>query len=201
VLGAVPQLADVAGSTVAVIGQGPIGLLFSHVLSSLGAARVTGVDRVPRDDVAARFGVDEAIHASSDWWAGSLDAEADRPAIIVEAVGHQVRTLTDAIQAAGQGGQIFYFGIPDDPVYPMPMSDFLRKNLRLTSGVTRDRHDALQQASAYLARHPDLRRSYITDVFGVADAEQAYARAALPARGRLKVVLAMDADDWGQGDL
>jgi L-iditol 2-dehydrogenase len=192
VLAAAQQLAGVDGSSVAVIGQGPIGLLFSHVLRSLGAARITGIDRVPRHDVAAQFGVDEAIHSSSDWWARSLGPDSDRPGIVVEAVGHQVRTLTDAVLAAADGGQIFYFGIPDDAVYPMPMADFLRKNLRLTSGVTRDRRAALQLASAYLARHPDLPAAYVTHVFDVADAQRAYSAAASPAPGRLKVVIAMD---------
>src|SRR5215204_4295902 len=52
VLYAVRRLGDVRGAHVAVIGQGSIGLLFSHVLKTAGAAHVTGVDPVDRRDVA-----------------------------------------------------------------------------------------------------------------------------------------------------
>lgn len=189
VLDAVDQIAEVEGAHVAVIGLGPIGLLFAHVLHDRGAALVTGVDQVSRREVGPEFGIGDLVHASADWWASSLRDDA-RPQIVVEAVGHQVRTLGDAVSAARPGGQIFYFGIPDDPVYPFPMSDFVRKNLRLTSGVTRDRRGALMRASAYLRRHPKLPSIYVTDVLGVEQATEAYTLASRPARRRLKVVLA-----------
>jgi L-iditol 2-dehydrogenase len=193
VLDAVDQIAEVEGARVAVVGLGPIGLLFTHVLHDRGAALVTGVDQVSRREVGAEFGIGDLVHASADWWASSLgDSLGDgaRPQIVVEAVGHQVRTLCDAVSAAQPGGQIFYFGIPDDPVYPFPMSEFVRKNLRLTSGVTRDRRGALLRASAYLARYPNLPSAYVTDVFDVEQATQAYTLASRPAERRLKVVLA-----------
>jgi L-iditol 2-dehydrogenase len=189
VLDAVDQITEVEGSRVAVVGLGPIGLLFTHVLHDRGAALVTGVDQVSRREVGPEFGIGELVHASADWWASSL-RDGARPQIVVEAVGHQVRTLCDAVRAAEQGGQIFYFGIPDDPVYPFPMSEFVRKNLRLTSGVTRDRRGALMRASAYLARYPNLPSAYVTDVYDVEQATQAYTLAARPAAQRLKVVLA-----------
>ena len=56
VLYAVRRLGDVRGARVAVIGQGSIGLLFSHALKAAGAGHVTGVDPVDRRDVAEAFG-------------------------------------------------------------------------------------------------------------------------------------------------
>ena len=50
-----------AGLTCAVLGLGPIGLLFCHVLKERGAARVFGVDRVDRSAIAPRFGVDDVV--------------------------------------------------------------------------------------------------------------------------------------------
>lgn len=188
VLDAVDQIVEVEGAHVAVVGLGPIGLLFAHVLHDRGAALVTGVDQVPRHEVGPEFGIGDLVHASADWWASSL-GDGARPQIVVEAVGHQVRTLRDAVSAVRPGGQIFYFGIPDDPVYPFPMSDFVRKNLRLTSGVTRDRRGALVRASAYLARYPKLPSIYVTHVLGVEQATKAYTLAGRPAGGQLKVVL------------
>lgn len=190
VLFAVDQLEDIEGSTAAVIGLGPIGLLFTHVLKARGAAWVVGVDRVDRSAVAKSFGVDECVHLTSDTWVSGL-ADEDRPDIIVEAVGHQVSTITDIITAAAPGGQLHYFGLPDDASYPFPMMAFLRKNLRLVSGTTQRRGHALVHASAYLAAHPDLAREYVTDVYPVAQVQRAFEAGVDPKPRQLKVAITM----------
>lgn len=189
---AVEQLRDVRGQRVAVIGQGPIGVLFSHVLRQAGAAHVTGIDRIDRSAVAGAFGVDEMLHATSARWVTTL-SERDRPDVVVECVGHQVGTLTHAIEAVRFGGRIYYFGVPDDPVYPIPMNTFLRKNLTLISGFTVDRRRVLRQADEYLRSCPRLAADYITDVFPADRAQDAYEAAGHVAPGRLKVVLDMAA--------
>ncbi|HJQ42202.1 MAG TPA: zinc-binding dehydrogenase, partial [Jatrophihabitantaceae bacterium] len=137
VLYAVERLGDVAGRRCAVLGLGPIGLLFCHVLKDRGASVVTGVDRVDRRDVAAEFGIDRAYWTSSSQWAAALNAN-EQPDVVIEAVGHQVTTLQDAINAVAPTGRIFYFGVNDDQVYPLDMESMLRKNLTLMSGGTLD---------------------------------------------------------------
>jgi threonine dehydrogenase-like Zn-dependent dehydrogenase len=191
VIFALERLPTVSGKSAAVIGQGPIGVLFSHVLKTFGAGHMTGVDRVDRSDVAAAFKVDEVVQASSAVWAASLRAETQRPQLIVEAVGHQVGTLRDAVEAVAFDGHIYYFGIPNDPVYPFPMTTFLRKNAKLTSGFTspRQRRSALRKADDYVKVHPALVDAYITNVFKTEATQQAFDLAARPARGQLKVVL------------
>jgi L-iditol 2-dehydrogenase len=89
VIYAARQLPDMSGLDVAVLGQGSIGVLFSHVLKSMGARHVTGVDRIDRSPVATAFGVDESVHTSSRSWAATL-SENRRPNIVIEAIGHQV---------------------------------------------------------------------------------------------------------------
>lgn len=187
---AVEQLGDVTGQAVAVIGQGPIGLLFASVLRARGAARVTGVDPVDRSDVAGVFGVDEVVTARAERWAAGL-ADADRPAVVVEAVGHQVSTLQPALDAVAPGGQVFSFGVPDDPVYPFDMMTFLRKNLTLRSGVALERRRVLAEAGRHLAGHPALRECYVTDVHPVADVEAAFTAATTPRPGQLKIAVDM----------
>ena len=190
VLYAADQIGDVAGATVAVVGQGPIGLLFSHVLKARGARHVVGVDRVDRTAVAADFGVDETVTASAGAWAAGLRGR-DRPALVVEAVGHQVGTLRTCVEAVAPGGQVFLFGIPDDPVYPFDVGLFLRKNLTLRSGVTHERRRVLRDADAYLAGHPALRDAYVTDVRPVAEVQAAFLAAARPRPGQCKITLDM----------
>jgi L-iditol 2-dehydrogenase len=188
VLSALAPLRASVPDRAAVIGLGPIGVLFTHVLKSFGVRHLTGVDQVDRSDVASAFGIDEAVHAVARTWVRGLP-EADRPAVVVESVGHQVGTLEDAVDAVAIGGRIFYFGIPDDPVYPFPMHRFLRKDATLWSGYTRDKQAALSAARRYLKEHPDLMSSYVTDVFPTASAQAAFECAARPAVGRMKVVL------------
>jgi threonine dehydrogenase-like Zn-dependent dehydrogenase len=190
VLYAAEQAGDVTGKVVAVIGQGPIGLLFSHVLKSRGAKHIIGVDRVDRTDTTTAFGVDEVITSQADYWATSL-TDADRPALVVEAVGHQVSTMKSALDAVAFGGEVFYFGVPDDHVYPFDMMTFLRKNLTLKAGVTQERRRVLEDANTYLAANPGLRDAYVSDVFPVSAVQDAFAAAIQPKAGQFKIAVDM----------
>lgn len=188
VIEAVSRLGDVGDRRAAVLGLGPIGLLFAHVLSCRGAVPVVGVDRVDRSDIASDFGLDEVVHASAAAWVAVLDPE-HAPEIVVEAIGHQVGTLATAVEAAAPNGRLLYFGIPDDPVYPLPMSLFVRKALTLVAGTTRERRSALVAATEHLAARPGLAETYVTDIFPRDRANDAYLAAAAPEPGRLKVVI------------
>jgi L-iditol 2-dehydrogenase len=188
VLYALERIGDVSGARVAVIGQGSIGMLFSHALKARGAAHVTGVDPIDRRDVAGSFGVDEPVWDTAARWAARLD-DGSRPDVVVEAVGHQGGTLDDAVQAVALGGRVLAFGVPDEQYYAFPFARFFRKNATLFGGVTEHRRRSLAVARDYLARFPELLEPYITDVFPAAEAQAAFMRAAHPAVGRLKVVL------------
>lgn len=184
------RAAEVAGKTVAVIGLGPIGLLFAHVAKSLGAARVIGVDPVDRSGVADIFGLDEVVQAHSDRWAARLRPD-ELSDVVVEAVGHNIGTIKDALLATAPGGRVVAFGVMDDDYYPIPMKVMLRRNLTLWSGTTLDRGRALREATAYLAEHPELAAHYVTHQYDAHDVQQAFEAAVTPAVGRLKVTLRM----------
>jgi L-iditol 2-dehydrogenase len=179
-----------AGRSVAIIGLGPIGLLFAHVLKNLGAEHVTGIDPVDRSTVADVFGLDEAVCLSSDLWSAGL-TERNRSAITVEAVGHQTATLGHALAATRIGGTVLYFGIPDEEYYPLHMERLMRRNLTLIGGVTRDRHRKLVEAGEYLRKHRDIIHSYITHRYRRDEAQQAYQTAA-QTNSRIKVVISLE---------
>jgi threonine dehydrogenase-like Zn-dependent dehydrogenase len=188
VLYAVRRLGDVRGARVAVIGQGSIGLLFSHALKAAGAGHVTGVDPIDRRDAADAFGVDAMVWSTATEWAASLGEEG-RPDVVVEAVGHQAGTLEDAVEAVAHGGTVLGFGVPDDTHYAFPFFRFFRKNATLVAGVTLDRRRSLEAARDYLAEHRRFLDAYITHVVPVAEAQAAFELAARPTAGRIKVVL------------
>ena len=189
VLYACEQLPDLAGRHVAIIGQGSIGLLFSYVAKAAGARRVTGVDPIDRRGLATTFGVDDPVRATSDRWVSQL-AAADRADIVVEAVGHQVATLSHAIEATAFGGTVFYFGVADDEAYPINMRLMLRNNLTLKSGVTLDRRRMLELAGKFAGEHPELLGTYLTHTFAVDDVQGAFDLACRPVPDRVKIAIA-----------
>lgn len=197
VLYAVDQLERLDSAHAAVVGLGPIGLLFCHVLKHAGVGRVTGVDVVDRSSEARNFGIDDVVHATSRRWAGQL-ADAERPSIVVEAVGHQTATLLDAIHAVAVQGQIYYFGIPDDE-YTFDMWSFLRKNLTLKSGSTLSREQYLEKACQYFRKYPELAAAYVTHVYDINDVTAAFETASVPAPGRVKVALRFGPAGDGRG--
>ncbi len=183
--------ADFTGSTVAVIGLGPIGVLFSHVAKSRGAAQVIGVDQVDRSDLASAFGVDEFVWSRAERWAARIGDDA-RPDVVIEAVGHNTETMVDAIEAAAPKGVVFYFGVPDQAYYAFPMDRFFRKHLTLIGGVTGDRSGSLTKAEEYARAYPGLFGSYLTHHFPIAEAQRAYEHAVRPAPGQLKITIGFD---------
>lgn len=190
VLAALKSL-PILGLSVAVMGLGPIGLLFAHVCRSLGARTVVGIDPVDRSDEAAAFGLDETICTPSGNWAPAVQAAGSGPELLIEAVGHQVSTLRHALVGVAPGGTVLYFGIPDDDVYPLEMEVLVRKNVTLIGGVVRDRRQVLAEGNEYLIAYPELVKNLISQRFSKHDAQAAFDVAATPAVGRLKVVLAL----------
>jgi threonine dehydrogenase-like Zn-dependent dehydrogenase len=193
VLHAVAMLGDVSGARVAIIGLGPIGLLCAHLLRSRGADTVIGIDPVDRSEFGTAFGLGTQLcDVSAAWAASGLgDAPAD---ICVEAVGHQQRTLADAVVIARPGGTILALGIPDEPDYTWPYERFFRKNLTLRTSVTPPWHQLFGPAEDYLVAHLPTLSRLITHRFDIADVDVAYRTYERSAKGRAKVVVT--AESW-----
>jgi L-iditol 2-dehydrogenase len=132
--------------------------------------------------------VDTIVRATSDRWVSHLHPD-DRPDIVIEAVGHQVATLGDAVEAAAFGGTVFYFGVPDDDSYPISMRTLLRNNLTLKSGVTLDRRRMLCAANEFVREHSELLTAYVTHTFGVDDVQAAFELACRPTPERIKIAI------------
>lgn len=188
VLDAASRIPGFEGRSVAVLGLGPIGLLFGHVARDLGARRIVGIDRVARDDLRETFGFDSTLHVSTQHWAADLHDD-QRPDIVIEAIGHQQSTVGHAVEALAQDGLLYYFGIPDDVNYSIPLQTLLRKNLTLMTGITVRKQEALAAARSYLSRYPDLAERYVTNRFKASDATRAFEMAIAPSEGRVKIVI------------
>jgi threonine dehydrogenase-like Zn-dependent dehydrogenase len=110
VVGSVKRAPFQPGDNVAIIGAGPMGLLFALLYRTMGAGKVILLDVAPyRLDFAQEIGMDAALNV----------AQVDAPAevkrltglgadIVVDAVGNQI---DQAIRLARRGGQIILFGL------------------------------------------------------------------------------------------
>lgn len=192
VLCAVERIPDPEGKRVVVIGLGSIGALFAHVLRRRGAARVVAVDPVDRTDLAADFGLDESVRATARAWVSTGDVAGGFD-ICVEAVGHQQQTFGDAVRLAAPGGRIVAFGVPDDSHYAVPMVEMFRKQLTVQLGETTEWARHLCAAGRYVVDHAASLGRYVTDVFPLARADDAFRAAATARAGQLKIALSTDA--------
>lgn len=64
--------------------------------------------------------------------------------------------MCDALAAVALGGRVFCFGVPDDPVYPIPMQLLFRKRASLSGGIVTERRRCQAAALVYHRRFPDL---------------------------------------------
>ncbi len=191
VMHTIARLGSLADKRVAVIGLGPIGLLFCHAASNAGASHVEGVDVVDRGRLAGTFRIDRVVHLASDRWVASLD-ESERFDVVIEAVGNQVGTLADAISALAQDGIVFYFGLPEDPVYPVALEElFMKAGTLMAGGVSHsNRTRALELAKDYVEQHPEFLAASVSHEFEFGDRlDDAYEMACNPSPERVKVII------------
>ena len=123
------RLDTVLGLDVVILGQGPAGLLFTHMMRSMGARTVTGIDIVEsRLAVARRMGATAAINAEE---VDSLEAvreltEGRLADVVIEAVG-RVETINQALDLVKERGRLVYFGVSEREVIPFEFGKFFRK--------------------------------------------------------------------------
>ena len=192
VIRAANRLPSVEGLRVAVVGAGPIGLTFAHVLRQRGAAHITAIDPVPRHDAAEQFGADEFVPTHSSNWVAQLDP-LRRPQVIVEAVGHQHATIRDSLRAVANDGVVYGFGAADDDEYSLPYREMYERGLTLMSGRTISNWvDVLEAGRDYFLFHRREFESLVTHSVPVERAQEAYELYAKPQVSRLKVVMVND---------
>lgn len=111
------------GSTVAVVGLGPIGLMGVEAAFVMGAARVFAIDRVPeRRALATSLGA-TVLDADEPKALAAQLAEATqgrRADCVLEAVGHEA-TISLAMRLAGRRATVSVIGVAQDKRVNFPM--------------------------------------------------------------------------------
>ncbi|MBE7554891.1 MAG: alcohol dehydrogenase catalytic domain-containing protein [Anaerolineales bacterium] len=110
VVGSVGRAPIQAGDNVAIIGAGPMGLLFAQIYRLLGAGRIIVADISPyRLGFAEEMGIDVVLNpAQVDLPQAVQEITGLGADVVVDAVGNQMAT---AIKLARRGGQVILFGL------------------------------------------------------------------------------------------
>jgi len=177
---AVRMAGPLAGSSVAVVGGGSIGLCLVPTLQAVG---VTQVDVVARHDhqraAAARLG------------ATSSEADVDRWDVVFDAVG-TADSLAQCVAMTRASGRVVIVGVYWDGTVPLPGMAVCFKEVRLlpsmmygSEGPVRD----FDLAARLLAARPELGPTLITHRFPLDAAADAFACARDRQAGAIKVVL------------
>lgn len=118
------------GSTVVVMGLGPVGLMALHCATLYGPARILAVDVVPeRLARAERLGAEPIDARGTPGSAQVLEATGGRGAdSVIEAVGADA-TVLDALSCAATGGTVSIVGVNLSMDLPFPMALLFLKSL------------------------------------------------------------------------
>ncbi len=129
-VGAATRVPFQAGDNVAIIGAGPMGLIFAQLYRTLGAGKIIVVDIAPyRLDFARTTGVDEALNPQDVDLVQAVHKITGIGAdLVVDAVGNQLGT---AIQLVRRGGHVILFGLRPHDNPPINQYTITRYDLTL----------------------------------------------------------------------
>ena len=189
------RLPSLLGQTVAVIGQGSVGLFHDFMLRRMGAHRIIAIEPVPERLAAAKaMGVDEAIDVTGQQATTAvLDVTGGLGAdLVIEAVG-SVETLNQALQMARPLGRIAAFGLPTtmDRV-PFDWDTFFRRRLDIhTVFGAQDEPGlpAFRLAVDFITRGEIDMAPFVTHQLPITDVQAAFDLADSKEDGALKVSL------------
>ena len=134
---AVNKFGRLINQNVAVVGQGPIGLLFTALLTRLGVRRLIALELLPeRLEVAQRMGATHVVNpAETDPVAAALAlTEGSGADLVVEAVGEPA-TLILGIDLLRRGGTLLAFGVPHQARYDLPFDKLFFKEGKIVTSV------------------------------------------------------------------
>ena len=123
------RVGSVLGKRVVILGQGAMGLSFTHLLSRMGATEVIAVDPLGyRREKAREQGASRTVDPHREDVAGVIaELTGGQGAdVVVEAAGTP-ETVNQAADLVRRHGTIIFFGLPEDDVFPFEFMKLARK--------------------------------------------------------------------------
>jgi threonine dehydrogenase-like Zn-dependent dehydrogenase len=125
------------GDTVAVIGDGAVGLCAGIAARRLDAGRIIVMSRhEKRADLARRFGADDIVAERGDDGIAKVQALTDELGAdrVLECVGTDL-AWTTAVGVARDGGTVGYVGVPAGMTEGLSLRPFFGRNIGISGGV------------------------------------------------------------------
>src|SRR5437899_12008123 len=144
--------AEVPGSTVFVVGGGPIGCFAVGVARAAGAAKVIASDvNARRLALAQRMGAHVTIDAGRDDVVQSvLAATGGEGADVVCEMSGVPSAIHQALAAVRMGGRVQLLGIPKGEVQIDLASEIILKGITLTGVIGRKKYETWNNIRSYL---------------------------------------------------
>jgi threonine dehydrogenase-like Zn-dependent dehydrogenase len=165
--------ADVrVGGTVAVVGDGAVGLSGVLAAKRLGAARIIALSRNPeRHKVAREFGATDIVEQRGEEATGAVMQLTDGVGVdaTLECVGTG-QSMQTALSIARPGSMVGYVGVPHGVELPIGDMFFRNKGVRGGSAPARAYIPELLDDVLEGRINPGLVLDYETDLDGIADA-------------------------------
>jgi threonine dehydrogenase-like Zn-dependent dehydrogenase len=127
----------VFNKTCAVVGQGSMGLVFTHILRLLGARSVIAVDKLAwRLEWSKRFHADAVIDASKENVVETVTelTKGEKVDFVVDAAGEE-DSLQNAAMIIKKYGRLLLFGMPDFDLLRFPWYHVFRANIQINTCV------------------------------------------------------------------
>ena len=181
--------AEVPGSTVFVVGCGPIGCFAVGVARAAGAAKVIASDvNARRLALAQRMGAHVTIDAGRDDVVQSvLAATGGEGADVVCEMSGVPSALHEAFAAVRMGGRVQLLGIPKDAVPVDFASEIIFKGITVYGVIGRKMYETWDHMRRYLTSGLLDPRPVITHQFPLARIDEALA--AIRSGGAGKIIL------------
>ena len=169
--------ADIPGSTVFVVGCGPIGCFAVGIARAAGAAKVIASDvNAKRLALAKRMGAHVTIDATRDDVVPSVLAETGgEGADVVCEMSGVPAALHQAFAAVRLGGRVQLLGIPDGQVPVDFASEIIFKGITVYGVIGRKMYETWNQMRRYLSAGLVDPRPVITHQFPLAKIDEALA--------------------------
>ncbi len=159
VLRAMARTGPVINQRCAVVGQGPMGLIFTHLLRRMGASQVIGIDRVAwRLGWATRLGATDVIDGAREKVVEAVREKTGGKMVdlCVEAVG-QPESLDTAARLPRRRGRLLVFGVPHHESPPFPWYHTMGNETEIMTSMGPECMDYFQTAVNMVVQgHVDL---------------------------------------------
>ncbi|MDY6968764.1 MAG: zinc-binding dehydrogenase [Spirochaetota bacterium] len=127
--------------SVLILGQGPVGLLFTALMKNLGAKTIIAVDPYDyRLATATKMGADIVINPQKSDVVGAVSeiTKGDMADIVIDAYGQEVDVINQCFDLVCHNGQVAFFGICLEESPGLNFNVFFRKELRMIASVGPD---------------------------------------------------------------